>query len=64
LEISKSLGIHGACLGPWNRQAGIETEEASKNVPLSTSGRGEMTRLEKEIRELKGTLKKSELTHV
>ena len=53
LETSKRLGIHASCLGRWIRQAGIDTEGPTKNGPLSTSERDEMTRLRKEKRELK-----------
>ena len=53
LEASKGLGIHAVCLGRWIRQAGIDAEGPTKSGPLSTSERDEMTRLKKEIRELK-----------
>ena len=53
LEASKRLGIHATCLGRWIRQAGIDAEGPTKNGPLSTSERSELTRLKKENRELK-----------
>jgi transposase-like protein len=53
LEASKRLGIHATCLGRWIRQAGIDAEAPTKNGPLSTSERTELTRLKKENRELK-----------
>jgi transposase len=40
-------------LGRWIRQAGIDAEGPTKNGPLSTSERTELTRLKKENRELK-----------
>lgn len=53
LEASKRLGIHATCLGRWIRQAGIDAEGPTKNGPLSTSERTELTRLKKENRELR-----------
>lgn len=53
LEASKRLGIHPTCLGRWVRQAGIDAQGPTKAGPLSTSERDEMTRMRKEIRELR-----------
>jgi transposase len=53
LETSKRLGIHPTCLGRWVRQAGIDAQGPTKAGPLSTSERDEMTRMRKEIRELR-----------
>jgi transposase-like protein len=53
LEASNRLGIHPTCLGRWVRQAGIDAQGPTKAGPLSTSERDEMTRMRKEIRELR-----------
>jgi transposase-like protein len=53
LEASKRLGIHPTCLGRWVRQAGIDAQGPTKAGPLSTAERDEMTRMRKEIRELR-----------
>lgn len=53
LAASKRIGSHATCLGRSIRQAGIDAEGPTKNGPLSTSERDEMTRLKKENREMK-----------
>lgn len=52
-EAAKRLGIHPTCLGRWLRQAGIDAQGPQKTGPLSTTERDEMTRMRKEIRELR-----------
>lgn len=53
LEASKRLGIHPTCLGRWLKQAGIDAQGSTTAGPLSTSERDEMTRMRKDIRELR-----------
>jgi transposase-like protein len=52
-KTSKHLGIHPTYLGLWRKQAGIYARGPSETGPLSTSERDEMTRMRKEILELR-----------
>ena len=53
LEAPKRLGIHSTCLGRWIRHTEIDAKGPAKNGSLCTSERDEMSRLKKEIRELR-----------